>query len=52
VGGGFMAARIDPGDTILVPSKITRIVWKKELMDWTTILFQLAVTAGVIVALY
>ena len=52
VGGGFMAARIDPGDSILVPSKITRIVWKKELMDWTTILFQLAVTAGVIVALY
>ena len=52
VGGGFMATGIDPGDTILVPSKITRIVWKKELMDWTTILFQLAVTAGVIVALY
>ena len=52
VSGGFMSARIHPGDTILVPSKITRIVWKREFMDWTTILYQLAVSAGVIVALY
>ncbi len=49
---GFASARISPGDSILVPSKVTRIVWKKELMDWTTILYQLAVTTGVIVALY
>ena len=51
-GGGFASARIDPGDSILVPSKVTRFVWKRELMDWTTILYQLAVTTGVIVALY
>jgi protein involved in polysaccharide export with SLBB domain len=31
VSGGFMSARINPGDTILVPSKITRIVWKREV---------------------
>ena len=52
VSGGFASARIDPGDSILVPSKVTRFVWKRELMDWTTILYQLAVTTGVIVALY
>lgn len=52
VSGDFAFARIDPGDSILVPSKVSRIVWKKELMDWTTILYQLAVTTGVIVALY
>jgi protein involved in polysaccharide export with SLBB domain len=52
VSGGIMFARMDPGDTIFVPSKVTRIVWKKELMDWTSILYQLAVTTGVIIALY
>ena len=52
VSGGFLSARIEPGDTILVPSKVTRIVWKREFMDWTTVLYQIAVTAGVIGALY
>ena len=52
VSGGFMASRIEPGDTVLVPTKITRFVWKKELMDWTTILFQIAVSAGVIIAAF
>lgn len=50
--GGFLSARLEPGDTILVPSKVTKIVWKRELMDWTTVLYQIAVTAGVIGALY
>jgi polysaccharide export outer membrane protein len=52
VSGGFMASKIEPGDTVLVPTKITRFVWKKELMDWTTILFQIAVSAGVIIAAF
>jgi protein involved in polysaccharide export with SLBB domain len=52
ISGGFMSARIEPGDSILVPSKVTRIVWKRELMDWTTILFQIAVSAGVIIAAF
>ncbi|MBW1737850.1 MAG: SLBB domain-containing protein, partial [Deltaproteobacteria bacterium] len=46
VSGGFMSARIEPGDSILVPSKVTRFVWKREIKDWTTILYQLAITAG------
>jgi len=52
VSGGFMSARVNPGDTILVPSKVTRFVWKRELMDWTTILYQIAVTAGVMIAAF
>jgi len=52
VSGGFLAARVEPGDTILVPSKVTRFVWKRELMDWTTILYQIAVTAGVVIAAF
>jgi len=47
-----MATRIDRGDTILVPEKYERIYWTKEIKDWTQILFQIAVAAGVIVALY
>ena len=52
VSGGFMSARIEPGDSILVPSKVTRFVWKREIKDWTTILYQLAITAGTIAVLY
>jgi len=47
-----MSSKLSPGDTILVPTKITRLVWKKELMDWTTILFQIAVAAGVVIAAF
>ncbi len=50
--GGFMGAKMDPGDTILVPEKFERIYWTREIRDWTQILFQVAVAAGVIVALY
>ena len=50
--GGFMETPIGPGDTILVPEKYERIYWSRELKDWTQILFQIAVAAGVIVALY
>ena len=49
--GGFMATRMDPGDTILVPEKYERIFWAKELKDWTQIIFQIAMAAGVIVAI-
>lgn len=52
ISGGFLSARVEPGDSILVPSKVTRIVWKRELMDWTTILYQIAVTTGVVIAAF
>ncbi|MDI6754964.1 MAG: SLBB domain-containing protein [Thermodesulfobacteriota bacterium] len=50
--GGFMGAQMDPGDTILVPEKYERIYWAREIKDWTQIIFQLALAAGVLAALY
>jgi protein involved in polysaccharide export with SLBB domain len=48
---GFMETPIGPGDAILVPEKYERIHWARELKDWTQILFQMALAAGVIAAL-
>jgi protein involved in polysaccharide export with SLBB domain len=50
--GGFMGSKIDPGDAILVPEKYERIYWGREIRDWTQIIFQMAMAAGIIVALY
>ncbi|MCX5908848.1 MAG: SLBB domain-containing protein, partial [Deltaproteobacteria bacterium] len=52
VSGGFMATNINAGDTILVPEKYERIYWTKEIKDWTQILFQIAVTTGVLIVLF
>ena len=52
ISGGFMATRMDPGDAILVPEKYERIYWTREIRDWTQIFFNIAVAAGVLVALY
>ena len=52
LAGGFMGTKMDPGDTILVPEKYERIYWTREIRDWTQIFFNVAVAAGVIVALY
>lgn len=42
------SARLDPGDTIVVPEKLERIAWLREVKDFTQILYQIAVTAGVL----
>lgn len=52
VSGGFMATPINPGDTILVPERYERIYWTREIKDWTQIIFQIAVTTGVLIALF
>lgn len=48
--GGFMATPLDPGDTLVVPQKLERIAWIREIKDITTILGQIALAAGVVVA--
>lgn len=48
--GGFMSASLDPGDTLVVPQQLERIAWMREIKDVTTILSQIALTAGVVVA--
>lgn len=39
---------IEPGDTIVVPEKLERIAWLREIKDITQILFQIAVSTGVV----
>jgi polysaccharide export outer membrane protein len=34
---------LEPGDTIIVPEKVERIAWLRELKDWTQTLMQLAI---------
>ncbi|MBI5188640.1 MAG: SLBB domain-containing protein [Nitrospirae bacterium] len=43
---------IEPGDTIVVPEKLERIAWLREIKDITQILFQIAVTTGVVWQLF
>ncbi len=43
---------IEPGDTIVVPEKMERIAWLREIRDITQILMNVAVAAGVVIALY
>jgi protein involved in polysaccharide export with SLBB domain len=41
---------LEPGDTIVVPEKLVRIAWLREIKDITEIIFHMAVTAGVLIA--
>ena len=44
---GLMNARVEPGDSILVPEKLVQTRLMKDVKDITQILYQIAVTAGV-----
>jgi protein involved in polysaccharide export with SLBB domain len=50
VFGGFDSTHPDPGDTLVVPQKLERIAWMREIKDITSILANVALTAGVLVA--
>lgn len=49
---GEKIKEIEPGDTIVVPEKLERIAWLREIKDITQILMQMAVTAGVVIKLF
>jgi len=49
---GDDAKQLEPGDTIIVPIEVERIAWLREFKDLTQIMYQIAVTAGVAVALF
>ncbi|MFQ5543335.1 MAG: SLBB domain-containing protein [Nitrospiria bacterium] len=51
-GNGLMSLRLDPGDTIVVPESIEKIAWLREVKDFTQILYQMAVTAGVLIVAF
>jgi polysaccharide export outer membrane protein len=48
-GGGLMSVRVEPGDSILVPEKLIQTRLMKDVKDITQILYQIAVTAGVLI---
>lgn len=50
--GGFSSKNLDPGDTIVVPEKVEKVVWLREVKDITQILYQIAVTAGVLIVAF
>ncbi|MFC1857776.1 SLBB domain-containing protein, partial [Thermodesulfobacteriota bacterium] len=45
--GTFENTKLDPGDTVLVPEKVKPPTFMRDLKDWTTILYQIAVIAGI-----
>lgn len=49
---GSVYSRLDPGDTIVVPERTERIAWLREVKDMTQILYQIAVTAGVLIVAF
>lgn len=50
--GGSHFTRLDPGDTVVVPERTEQIAWMREIKDLTQILYQIAVTAGVLIVAF
>jgi len=48
---GFMSTIMEPGDTLIVPQKFDRIAWVREIKDIAVIIGNLALAAGVLIAL-
>ena len=45
----YASSPLDSGDSIVVPEKLDRTAWLREVKDITQILYQIAVTAGVLI---
>ena len=52
LSGGFLSAKVEPGDSIVVPEKLVQTRLMKEVKDITQILYQIAVTAGVLIVVF
>ena len=51
-GRKFENTKLYPGDAVLVPERIIRPSYMRDVKDITQILYQIAVTAGVTIALF
>ncbi len=51
-GRGLEGAKTEPGDSIVVPEKIVQVRAMKDFKDITQILYQIAVTAGVLIVVF
>jgi hypothetical protein len=49
---GLMSAKVEPGDSIVVPEKLVQTRVMKDVKDITQILYQIAVTAGVLIVAF
>jgi polysaccharide export outer membrane protein len=50
--GNFDSIVLDPGDTVIVPKKIIKYPWLRLVKDITQITYQVAVSAGVVIAAF
>lgn len=48
VGGGFLGEQIDSGDAIIVPQHFEKTAWMRNIKDITTIISQIAISAGTV----
>jgi protein involved in polysaccharide export with SLBB domain len=48
--GGFLSSSLESGDTVVVPQRLEKVAWMRDIKDIATILGQLAITAGVLIA--
>ncbi len=48
VGSGFMGEKIDSGDAIIVPQRFEKTAWMRNVKDITTIISQIALSAGTV----
>lgn len=46
--GNYLSSPVDAGDTLVVPQKIERVAWVREIKDWTQILANIALSAGTV----
>lgn len=46
----FMSQKLDAGDSIVVPQKLEKVAWMRDIKDIATILGQIALAAGVVFA--
>ena len=46
--GSFLSSPLEAGDTLVVPQKLERISWMREIKDITQILANVALTAGTV----
>jgi len=49
--GSFLSSSLDAGDTLVVPQKLDKIAWMREIKDITQILANVALTAGTLWAI-
>ncbi len=49
---GIRSYKLLPGDTVVVPEKIIVTTFRRLLLDWTEIIYKIAVAAGVTIALF